>query len=126
MTEVTMTYRSLYVLRKSSFLLVLLLVFTASSWSQVSTKVDTTQIAIGEQIKYEIKVETDTTNLVVFPEGQTFLPLELVESTTVDSIRKADKIELLRTYLLTILVFFLFSLLLILISLIFFWFSLFS
>ncbi|WP_232827477.1 ETRAMP family protein [Winogradskyella aurantiaca] len=101
MSEDKPTYRSIYLLRKFNFLLAVLLVFTVTSWAQVSSKVDTTQIAIGEQIKYEIKVETDTTNLVVFPEGQTFLPLELVESTAIDSIRKADKIELLRTYLLT-------------------------
>jgi hypothetical protein len=82
-------------------LLFLGLLMTLSLKAQVSAKADTTQIAIGEQIRFEITVETDSTNLVVFPEGQTFMPLELVESLDVDSIRKAEKIKLLKTYLLT-------------------------
>jgi hypothetical protein len=69
--------------------------------AQVSSEADTTQIAIGEQIAFKIIVETDSTNLVVFPEGQTFMPLELVESLDVDSIRQNEKIKLLKTYLLT-------------------------
>jgi len=83
-----------------SQVLVLMLV-TLGLQAQVSSEVDTTQIVIGEQIRFQIAVETDSTNLVVFPEGQTFMPLELVESLEVDSIRKAEKIRLLKTYLLT-------------------------
>ncbi|MGO1585023.1 MAG: hypothetical protein ACTHXJ_03510, partial [Mesonia sp.] len=36
---------------------------------EVSSGIDSTSIQIGAQIKYKIQVETDTTNLVVFPEG---------------------------------------------------------
>ncbi|MFD1062784.1 hypothetical protein ACFQ1Q_05955 [Winogradskyella litorisediminis] len=71
------------------------------SFSQVTTEIDTTSIRIGEQISYKIKVETDSTNLVVFPEGQTFLPLELVEALTIDTTRQASKFQLLREYKLT-------------------------
>ncbi|MEM1001656.1 MAG: hypothetical protein AAGH46_03290 [Bacteroidota bacterium] len=85
---------------KSGLILVLMLI-GISVQAQVSSRIDTTKIAIGEQIKFEITVETDTTNLVVFPEGQTFMPLELVESLDVDSVRQAEKIKLLKTYLLT-------------------------
>lgn len=68
---------------------------------QVTTQIDTTNIRIGEQISYKIKVETDSTKLVVFPEGQTFLPLELVEALTIDTTRQASKFQLLREYKLT-------------------------
>ncbi|TFG72185.1 MAG: hypothetical protein E4H26_11380, partial [Flavobacteriales bacterium] len=41
----------------------------------ISSRVDTTQIKIGEQIHFTVTVETDTTAQVIFPEGQTFSPL---------------------------------------------------
>ena len=37
-----------------------------------------TSIKIGQQITYKIEVESDTLDLVVFPEGQTFLSLEMI------------------------------------------------
>ena len=58
------------------------------SFSQVTTEVDTTKIRIGEQINYKINVEADSTALVVFPEGQTFMPLEAVEATEIDTTKK--------------------------------------
>lgn len=81
--------------------LLMLLFLSSSIVAQVTATVDTTNIAIGEQIKFEIAVETDSTNRVVFPEGQTFMPLEMVESLGIDSIRQEEKIKLLKTYLLT-------------------------
>jgi flagellar basal body-associated protein FliL len=85
------------------WVVLLLMVFLNGFYStaQVSVSTDTTTIAIGEQISYEISVETDSMNLVVFPEGQTFMPLELVESSAVDSIRQAERVKLLKRYLLT-------------------------
>ena len=59
---------------------VLLLVSTTGVLGQVSTRIDTTSIRIGEEIQYTITVEADSTDLVLFPEGQTFLPLEVIES----------------------------------------------
>ncbi len=67
----------------------------------VLSEVDTTQIRIGEQIQYTITVETDTTSVVFFPEGQTFSPLETVESYLKDSTRNKDRLRLQRTYALT-------------------------
>lgn len=86
----------------SIFLLVIIycLSFT-NSFSQVSTEVDTTKIRIGEQISFKIKVETDSTKLVVFPEGQTFAPLEMVEALKIDTTKKTSKLELLREYKIT-------------------------
>jgi len=64
--------------------------------SQVTSTVDTTQIRIGEEIIYTIQVEADSTDLVLFPEGQTFNPLEVLESYKIDTIRLQDKIKLIK------------------------------
>nr|WP_321234750.1 BatD family protein [uncultured Psychroserpens sp.] len=71
------------------------------SSAQVTSSIDTTKIRIGEQITYKIQVETDTTDLVVFPEGQTFLPLEMIESYKVDTTKNKAKFQLIKTYGLT-------------------------
>ena len=69
--------------------------------STVKAEIDTTQIKIGEQIQYKITVETDSLNLVHFPEDQTFSPLEMVEALKVDTTKKKDRITLQRIYALT-------------------------
>ncbi len=69
--------------------------------AQVTSAIDSTSIKIGEQITYQIQVETDTTNLVVFPEGQSFSPLEMIESYKVDTLKKGDKFNLIKKYGLT-------------------------
>ncbi len=68
---------------------------------EVEASVDTTSIRIGEQVRYNIAVETDSTDLVVFPEGQTFSPLEMVESYPADTNRVQDRFRLIREYALT-------------------------
>lgn len=80
---------------------VLMILFTSFSFGQVSSKVDTTQIRIGEQINYKINVEADSSALVVFPEGQTFLPMEAVEALDIDTTKNNAKILLSRIYKLT-------------------------
>jgi len=72
-----------------------------SSFSQVTSAIDSTSITIGEQITYHIQVETDTTSLVVFPEGQSFSPLEMIESYKIDTIKNKDKYNLIKKYGLT-------------------------
>ena len=71
------------------------------SFSQVTIEIDTTKIRIGEQINYKIQVEADSTALVVFPEGQTFIPLEAVEALDIDTTKKDSKFKLSRIYKLT-------------------------
>ncbi|WP_339751395.1 hypothetical protein [uncultured Winogradskyella sp.] len=71
------------------------------SFAQVTSKIDTTKIRIGEQISYKIKVEADSSALVVFPEGQTFMPLEAVEALKIDTTKKDAKFLLSRIYKLT-------------------------
>ena len=78
--------------------------FFLSTWflnAQVSATIDSTSVKIGEQITYSIQVETDTTNLVVFPEGQSFMPLEMIESYKTDTVKQTDKYNLIKRYGLT-------------------------
>jgi len=75
--------------------------FSLFSFSQVTSSIDSTSIKIGEQITYKIEVKIDSTDLVVFPEGQTFLPLEVIESYKVDTTKLNDKFNLIKKYGLT-------------------------
>ena len=81
-----------------SFCFLLLPLFLAA---QVTSSIDSTSIKIGEQITYKIQVETDTTDLVVFPEGQTFMPLEMIESYKIDTAKQDAKYLLIKKYGLT-------------------------
>ncbi len=67
----------------------------------ISTEVDTTFIKIGEQVNFKVTVEADSAAQVIFPEGQTFSPLETVEAFKTDTTRKKDRITLQKTYALT-------------------------
>ncbi len=75
--------------------------FTSFAFSQVTSGIDSTQILIGEELRYTIQVQADTTDLVVFPEGQTFLPLEVIESYKVDTTYEQAKYRLIKKYGLT-------------------------
>ncbi|MEC8832355.1 MAG: hypothetical protein VX772_08345, partial [Bacteroidota bacterium] len=85
--------------------LLLLMLLPAISFSQtgpkVDAEVDTLAIKIGEQITYKITVETDSTDVVFFPEGQTFSPLETVEAIMADTLKNDNKIILQKIYSLT-------------------------
>lgn len=82
-------------------LLICLCLFSSFSIAQVKSTIDSTSIKIGEQITYRIEVESDTTDLVIFPEGQTFLPLEVIESYDIDSTLNEAKYQLIKRYGLT-------------------------
>lgn len=75
--------------------------FSFLSFAQVTSSIDSTSIKIGEQITYKIEVETDTTNPVIFPEGQTFMPLEMIESYQPDTTKYDAKYKLIKKYGLT-------------------------
>ncbi|MCK7589334.1 hypothetical protein M0G43_01985 [Subsaxibacter sp. CAU 1640] len=87
--------------RSSIFLSILFFLISWCSFSQVSSSIDSTKIKIGAQITYKIQVEADTTDLVVFPEGQTFAPLEIIESYKVDTTKNSAKYNLIKKYGLT-------------------------
>ncbi|MDO5969346.1 hypothetical protein Q4Q35_05970 [Flavivirga aquimarina] len=92
---------SAFRLRSSVIASFLFFLFSLVSFAQVTSAIDSTSIKIGEQITYHIQVETDTTSLVVFPEGQTFTPLEMIESYEVDTLKNNDKYNLIKKYGLT-------------------------
>ncbi|WP_147437217.1 DUF4381 domain-containing protein [Ulvibacter antarcticus] len=81
-----------------SFLLCLIPVV---SFSQVTSSIDSTSVKIGEEIQYSIQVMVDTTDVVIFPEGQSFLPLEVIESYKIDTTIEQAKYRLIKKYGLT-------------------------
>ncbi len=87
--------------RRSTFLFLFFILFSLFSFSQVTTSIDSTAIKIGQEITYKIEVEADTTAVVVFPEGQTFMPLEVLESYKVDTTKREAKYNLIKKYGLT-------------------------
>jgi hypothetical protein len=90
--------------RSFVLMFVLVITFCFSTFilnAQITSEIDSTSIKIGEQITYKIQVEADTTDLVVFPEGQTFQPLEVIESYKVDTTKKDAKYYLIKKYGLT-------------------------
>ncbi|WP_246073325.1 hypothetical protein [Formosa sediminum] len=88
--------------KKSLCLLFVFGLFSGVIYAQnVTSGIDSTSVKIGAQITYKIEVETDTTNLVVFPEGQTFTPLEMIHSYPVDTTKLSDKYNLIKKYGLT-------------------------
>lgn len=86
-------------------ILIILLLIGFQGFSQskpsIRTQVDTTYIRIGEQIQWQVSVEIDSTDQVIFPEGQTFSPLETVEAYATDTTRKKDRLTLQKIYALT-------------------------
>jgi hypothetical protein len=69
--------------------------------TKLETSVDRAQIMMGEEIKYTIGLETDLTELIVFPELKNIGRLEVIESYPVDSVRKNDKWFLYKRYGIT-------------------------
>lgn len=77
------------------------LLLSFSAFSQVKADLDSTSIQIGQEIQYAIEVIADSTSTVLFPEGQTFLPLEVIESYPIDTTFEDDKTRLIKKYGLT-------------------------
>ncbi|MHA7055584.1 DUF4381 domain-containing protein [Aquimarina sp. M1] len=72
-----------------------------SGVAQVTANIDSTTIQIGEEIRYKMLVEADSTKIVVFPEGQTFAPLEVIESYKTDTTKNGSRFNLIKEYALT-------------------------
>jgi hypothetical protein len=67
---------------------------------RIAVSLDTIAMTIGEDIRYQIEVQTDSTAQVIFPQGQTFLPFEIIDTTKVDIQKLVDKALWKRTYTL--------------------------
>ena len=88
--------------RSSSILFLLFcFLFALVAKAQVSSSIDSTQIKIGEEILYTITVQADTSDVVVFPEEQTFVPLEMIEAYKTDTAYADSKLRLIKKYGLT-------------------------
>ncbi|WP_344924927.1 DUF4381 domain-containing protein [Aquimarina addita] len=74
---------------------------TYGCFAQVATSIDSTSIQIGGEIRYKMQIEADAAEVVVFPEGQTFAPLEVIESFKTDTTRNGNKLSLIKEYALT-------------------------
>lgn len=77
------------------FLLFSFLLSTATFAQEVKVQVDTTNIRIGEQFKYQISVN-DTANVII-PKLQSIQGLEVVEDIPTDTVEK----NLIKKYILT-------------------------
>ena len=75
--------------------------FSLVSAGQVASSIDSTAIKIGEELRYRIQVDVDSTSLVIFSEEQTFQPLEIINSYPIDSTKKGGYYKLTKTYGLT-------------------------
>ena len=67
---------------------------------RIAASLDTIAMTIGEDIQYHIEVQADSTALVIFPQGQTFLPFEIIDTTKVNIQQLADKALWKRTTLI--------------------------
>jgi len=77
------------------------LLISQYGFSQVSASIDSTSIKIGEEVRYKMQVEADSTQIVIFPEGKTFLPLEVIESYKIDTAKNGSRLGLTKEYALT-------------------------
>ncbi len=92
---------SLLLHRCASLVVLLCSLQSFSQSPKIASEVDTTFIKIGDQIKWSVTVETDTTAQVIFPDGQTFSPLETVEAFATDTTLKQNRMLLQKSYALT-------------------------
>ncbi len=89
---------------KQSILLTftLCLLSIAANAQKITASIDSLKIKIGEELIYKIEIDVDTTSVVVFPEGQTFQPLEMIESYNVEVTKMNDRFKLIKKYGLTL------------------------
>ena len=73
----------------------------AQDLPKLSATTDTLQIRMGEQIKMSVEAETDTLSFVDFPEVSELGEMEVVASTTVDTLQAKPYRKLLKKYFIT-------------------------
>ena len=80
---------------------ILLFVFPPLHAQEVKVEANTKNIKIGEQIEYKISVQAPADAVVIFPEGQTFGALEMVKTSSTDTLKVTGKFRLDNAYYLT-------------------------
>jgi hypothetical protein len=86
---------------QNTLLSLLCVLISLIGYGQVTSSIDSTAIKIGAELFYKIQVKTDSTTLVVFSEEQTFQPLEMINSYSIDTTKKEGYYQLTKTYGLT-------------------------
>ena len=82
--------------------LLVLVLFTLQGYGQeVTASIDRDSLLIGEQIELQISASADPEALILFPEGQTFYPLEVVNESAIDTLSKRPQLSLRKTYKIT-------------------------
>ncbi len=82
-------------------LLVLALFIHQGYGQEVTASIDRDSLLIGEQIELQLSASADPEALILFPEGQTFYPLEVVNESAIDTLSKRPQLSLRRTYKIT-------------------------
>ena len=99
MTKATNIFTKIHTQGWAVACLLFFIAFPASA--QVITTADTTSIKIGEELRISFEVQADSIDLVVFPDQQSFLPLEVIESYDTDTTYSNSKINYRKQYGLT-------------------------
>ncbi|MDA0758024.1 MAG: hypothetical protein O3C01_05095 [Bacteroidetes bacterium] len=90
---------------KIKLFIVMLICVNTNLYSQdlpiISSKVDTTSIKVGEQIKYELKLTVDTLTLVALDSNKFFTPFEVILEEEWDTLRFENKFSLKKNFSLT-------------------------
>ena len=82
-------------------LLVLALFIHQGYCQEVTASIDRDSLLIGEQIELQLSASADPEALILFPEGQTFYPLEVVNESAIDTLSKRPQLSLRKTYKIT-------------------------
>jgi hypothetical protein len=82
--------------------LLILALFNRQVYGQeVTASIDRDSLLIGEQIELQLSASADPEALILFPEGQTFYPLEVVNESSIDTLSKRPQLSLRKTYKIT-------------------------
>src|SRR6056300_1626941 len=82
-------------------LLVLALFIHQGYGQEVTASIDRDSLLIGEQIELQLSASADPEALILFPEGQTFYPLEVINESAIDTLSKRPQLSLRKTYKIT-------------------------
>ena len=87
---------------RKKIIFIIILCFPILTWAQqVQSSVDKQEIAIGDAINYQIKVMTDSTDFVAFPDADLMGELEVIDNFPVDTLKVKAKYQLIKKYNLT-------------------------
>src|SRR5690554_7041553 len=84
---------------------IILAIFTGlialSSFAQVTSAVDSTEIKIGSAFQLTIKADASKNSEVNFPNEPVLGPFEVLDQSAIDTVILEDRMELIKKYTLT-------------------------